>query len=99
MYPRVSRGNAMKLHGAVIIVAGTLIAHGQAQGQDLGARALSGTASLSAGFTPDPHRVGLIVGGPNSVARLGSDCVGCVSQSDQGDDDNGRKPQASDPNF
>ena len=71
----------MKLYSAAIVLAGTLIAHGQAQAQDVTARALSGTVSLSSGFTPDPHRVELIAGGPNSVARLGSGCVGYVSQS------------------
>lgn len=71
----------MKHYSVAVVLAGALIFHGSAQAQDTSARALSGTVSLSAGFTPDPHRVELTSGGPNPVARLGNSCVGYVSSS------------------
>lgn len=71
----------MKLFSAAVVLAGALAYHGAALAQDPSARALSGTVNLSSGFTPDPHRVELTSGGPNSVARLGGGCVGYVSNS------------------
>lgn len=71
----------MKLYKVAMAMAGTLLVHGAAYAQDPGARALSGTVNLTSGFTPDPHRVELTSGGPNSVARLGNGCVGYVSTS------------------
>lgn len=71
----------MKRYGVVLALAGALVAHGSVQAQDTSAQALSGTVSLSSGFTPDPYRVELISGGPNSVERLGGSCVGYVSNS------------------
>lgn len=71
----------MKLYSVAIALAGALIVHGQAQAQDPSAGAISGTISLSSGFTPDPHRVEVTSGGPNSAARLGNGCVGYVSSS------------------
>jgi hypothetical protein len=35
--------------------------------------------SLSAGFLPDPHRVGVVSGGSNDASDLGGSCVGAIS--------------------
>lgn len=71
----------MKRYCAAVVLAGSMVCHGAAQAQDSTLPALSGTVSLSSGFTPDPYRVELTSGGPNSVSRLGGGCVGYVSES------------------
>jgi hypothetical protein len=71
----------MKRFTAAAVLAGAFLLHGPALAQDASAQALSGTVSLTSGFTPDPHRVELTSGGPNNVSRLGDSCVGYVSSS------------------
>lgn len=39
------------------------------------------TASLSAGFTPDPYTVDIMPGGGNDASDLGGNCVGMIASS------------------
>lgn len=40
-----------------------------------------GTYSLSAGFLPDPYGVNVVAGGNINASRLGSSCVGSISDA------------------
>lgn len=48
---------------------------------DMSARATYGEVILRSGFTPDPHEVEMIAGGPISASNLSSRCMGMISSS------------------
>jgi len=52
-----------------------------AQLPDVGAQPLYGTASLSAGFNPDPHVTNIAAGGSNENPIEGSGCAGYINAS------------------
>ena len=47
--------------------------------QEFNSEPLYGSASLEAGFLPDPHTVELIPGGSQSSDHLGDDCGGYIA--------------------
>lgn len=63
----------------ITAVAGLLCLSTPISAQNIGAEPLYGTASLAAGFMPDPHVVELAAGGADSVGHLGDDCVGFIA--------------------
>lgn len=72
----------MKIVHAVALAA--LLAAGAAQAQDSSLPAISGSHSLKAGFTPDPHRVAVTGGGGIDALTdtdLPAECVGNISDA------------------
>lgn len=55
------------------------LAAGAALAQDRNAEPNFGTVSLTAGFTPDPHRIAVRAGGDIDAVTLGGQCVGSIS--------------------
>lgn len=66
------------------LLALTLLISVPAFAQDLDTEPLYGSSTLASGFIGDPLVVALDAGGPDSVTRLGTDCLGYIT-SDQPD--------------
>ena len=64
-----------------VVVALLFAASAGGQAQDIFGDPHYGSARLESGFTPDPHRVDVAVGGSISATRVGSGCVGFISDS------------------
>ena len=74
----------MKRLVSALAVAATLAAPGLAAAQNAGLTANYGEVRLSAGFTPDPHRVNLTAGGSIDAytdTDLPAACVGDISNA------------------
>lgn len=69
----------MKCLALVSLVAVAVPGLASAQNADL--RAAHGEITLSAGFTPDPHRIAVTAGGPIEAGPLGDSCRGYVSNA------------------
>jgi hypothetical protein len=69
---------------SALALAAVLAAPGMAMAQDPGQTANFGEIRLSAGFTPDPHRVNLTAGGSIDAytdTNLPASCVGDISNA------------------
>ena len=71
-----------KLITAAAMVASTILGVSTATGQDFTLPPTFGQVTLSAAFTPDPHSVALVAGGPISAfGALGGNCFGSIADA------------------
>lgn len=63
------------------VAAVAMLAGGAASAQNAGLNANFGSASLRAGFTPDPYRVSVVAGGSLSANALPGSCTGSISNA------------------
>ena len=63
-----------------LVMAGVLAALplAPAAAQDVSATPVFGSVTLNANFTPDPHSVDIVAGGPVNASGLGGACVGNI---------------------